>query len=77
MEYARQREVMMRYLYLGDALTDRALVGQPCDPVRRTDGKCILSTRTATALVQFSDGIRHVVKRRRLRLAEGAKARRP
>ena len=58
----------MRYVYLGDAMTDPALVGQPCDPVRRADGKCILSTRMAVALVVFADGVERVVKRRRLRV---------
>jgi hypothetical protein len=59
----------MRYVYLGDALTEASLVGQPCDPVRREDGKCIVSTRMATALVVFGDGRHRVVKRRRLRVA--------
>lgn len=58
----------MRYVYLGDAMTDAALIGQPCDPVRRADGKCIVSTRFATALVRFADGSERVVKRRRLRV---------
>jgi hypothetical protein len=58
----------MRYLYLGDALTDPALVNQPCDPVRRDDGKCIVSTKMAVALVVFADGLQRVVKRRRLRV---------
>lgn len=59
----------MRYVYLGDRLTDPALVGLPCDPVRRADGKCIVSVRMATALVRFADGVMRVVARRRLRLA--------
>lgn len=59
---------MSRYIYLGDAFTRADLVGQPCDPVRRADGKCIVSTRMATALVRFASGETHVVKRRRLRL---------
>ena len=58
----------MRYTYLGDALTDPSLVHQPCDPVRRADGKCIVSTRMATELVRFADGVHRVVKRRRLRV---------
>lgn len=58
----------MRYVYLGDKWTAPALRGQPCDPVRRADGKCILSVRMATALVRFADGALHVVKRRRLRV---------
>ena len=58
----------MRYTFLGDRMTDPALVGQPCDPVRRVDGKCIVSTRMATALVVFWDGVPRVVPRRRLRV---------
>jgi hypothetical protein len=65
-----------RYVYLGDALTDPALVGQPCDPVRRADGRCIVSTKFATALVVFADGLERVVKRRRLRVVDRA-GRRP
>lgn len=60
----------MRYVYLGDKWTAPELVGRACDPVRRADGKCILSTRMATALVVFGDGARHVVKRRRLRVTK-------
>lgn len=33
----------MRYTYLGDKLTDPALMGMACDPVRRPDGKCIIA----------------------------------
>lgn len=58
----------MRYTYLGDAMTPDHLVGMQCDPVRRPDGKCIVSTKMATAMVSDKDGTRHVVKRRRLRL---------
>jgi len=58
----------MRYTYLGDNLTDPALIGMACDPVRRADGKCIVSQKMATALVIDSQGRKHVVKRRRLRL---------
>lgn len=57
-----------RYTYLGDRGTREALVGMQCDPVRRPDGKCVLSTRMATALVVDSDGVMHVVARRQLRL---------
>ena len=59
---------MMRYTYLGDKLTATALVGMQCDPVRRDDGKCVVSVKMATALVVDADGVKHVVKRRRLRL---------
>jgi hypothetical protein len=58
----------VKYVYLGDRMTDLALVNQRCDPVRRPDGKCIVSTRFATALVRFADGSERVVKRRRLRV---------
>lgn len=58
----------MRYTYLGDRLTDAALVGMQCDPVRREDGKCIVSIRMATALVEDAQGKRYVVLRRRLRV---------
>ena len=57
-----------RYTYLGDRQTRPGLVGMQCDPVRRPDGKCVVSVRMATALVEDADGRRHVVKRRRLRL---------
>ena len=62
----------MRYVFLGDRLTDPVLVGQACDPVRREDGKCIVSVRMATALVRFADGVERVVPRRRLRVQGGA-----
>ena len=55
-----------RYTYLGDCMTDPALVGAPCDPVRRADGKCIVGG--SKQLVRFATGVEHVVLRRRLRL---------
>ena len=58
---------MHRYIYLGDRFTDRSLVGVPCDPVRRADGKCVVG-RNSTQLVRFCDGSEVVVLRRRLRL---------
>lgn len=58
----------MRYTYLGDKLTDPALVGLQCDPVRRPDGKCIISVKLAQALVVDAGGNKHNVLRRRLRL---------
>ncbi|MFH1834222.1 MAG: hypothetical protein ABH877_04285 [bacterium] len=57
----------MRYVYLGDRLTDPRLVGEKCDPVRRADGKCIKSLM-ATQLVHFASGEDHVVLARRLRV---------
>ena len=59
---------MSRYTYLGDRLTAPALKGMQCDPVRRADGKCVLSVRMATALVVDERGTAHVVLRRRLRV---------
>ena len=57
-----------RYTYLGDRQTRSDLRGVLCNPVRRPDGKCVVSTRMATALVELADGTRVVVARRRLRL---------
>lgn len=59
---------MTRYSYLGDKMTDPALIGMQCSPVRRADGKCIVSIPMATALVETEDGRRYNVLRRRLRL---------
>jgi hypothetical protein len=61
---------MTRYTYIGDKLTAPELVGMQCNPVRRADGKCVISVKMATALVETEDGKRHVVLRRRLRLNE-------
>jgi len=61
---------MMRYTYLGDKQTDPALIGMACDPVRRDDGKCIVSIKMATALVIDQQGRKHIVLRRRLRLSK-------
>jgi hypothetical protein len=58
----------MRYTYIGDKLTASSLIGLQCNPVRRADGKCIISIKMATALVEGADGERYVVLRRRLRL---------
>lgn len=58
----------MRYTFLGDKQTRPELVGMQCKPVRRDDGKCIVSTKMATALVEDKQGRRYVVPRRRLRL---------
>ncbi len=58
----------MRYTYLGDKLTDPALVDMQCDPVRDARGKCIVSAKMATALVVDAKGKQYVVLRRRLRL---------
>ena len=61
----------LRYIYLGDALTRPDLRGMECDPIRRPDGRCIVSTPLASAMVVFATGERAVVMRRRLRLTRG------
>ncbi|MGH2683008.1 MAG: hypothetical protein ACRDIX_07225 [Actinomycetota bacterium] len=61
----------MRYVYLGDRWTDKRYRGQACDPVRRSDGRCIVSG--SRQLVQLADGRRVVVNRRMLRLKEKAR----
>lgn len=58
----------MRYTYLGDKLTEDALRGMQCDPVRRADGRCVVGVRMASALVVDEQGRQWVVLRRRLRL---------
>ena len=58
----------MRYTYLGDRATRPELCGMQCDPVRRPDGKCVVSVPLASALVVDAEGTRHVVARRRLRV---------
>jgi len=58
----------MRYIYLGDRFTREELRGVECDPVYRKDGRSIVSTKRASALVVLRSGERHVVARRRLRL---------
>lgn len=60
----------MRYTYRGDKLTTPEMIGMQCDPVRRPDGKCIVSVKMATALVVDEHGNKHVVLRRRLKLNE-------
>lgn len=56
----------MRYVYLGDRATDPSLKNQPCEPVRRADGKCIRGR--GSQLVRFADGLARVVIARRLRV---------
>lgn len=57
---------MSDYIYLGDRHTDPALKKQPCNAVRREDGKCIRG-KNSNMLVQFQDGTKHVVVGRLLR----------
>lgn len=64
----------MRYTYLGNKLTEPALVNLQCDPVKRPDGKCIVSVKMATALVIDSSGNKYVVLRRKLRLNKKGEA---
>lgn len=65
----REQGGEVRYIYLGDRHTRPELRGVACDPVRRDDGRCIVGKRLASAMVVLDDGTRHVVARRRLRLA--------
>jgi hypothetical protein len=58
----------LRYVYLGDRFTASRYRNQPCDPVRRPDGKCIVSG--GKAFVTFDGEDRVAVVRRRLRLTE-------
>jgi hypothetical protein len=60
----------MRYLYLGDRLTDSKYALRICDPVRRADGKCVIGR--SKQLVTFEDGTLAVVLRRRLRVRKDA-----
>ena len=71
----RSRYYKPRYIYLGDRMTRADLKGKWCDPVRREDGKCIVSNRMATQMVKFYDGELSIVARRRLRLLEKWEAR--
>lgn len=57
----------MRYTYLGDKLTRGELKGAQCDPERRSDGR-VIRGRNRNQLVRMSDGTRHVVVGRRLRV---------
>jgi hypothetical protein len=55
------------YVYLGDKMTDPALVGAVCCAVTRDDGKCIIG-KLGTMLVRFAgETDARVVLRRRLR----------
>ncbi len=63
-----------RYVYLGDRLTRPDLIGRLCNPVCNAAGNCVVSTRSASALVEFDGGTRCVVMRRRLRLTPEARA---
>ena len=58
----------MRYIYHGDKLTTPEIKGMHCDPVRKANGKCIISYKMQTALVVDEQGRKHVVLRRLLRL---------
>lgn len=58
----------MRYTYLGDKLTSPKLIGMICNPILDERGKCIISQKMASALVEDEQGNRYVVMRRKLRL---------
>jgi hypothetical protein len=60
--------VAVRYVYLGDKLTDPLLVGLECDPIRRADGKCLVGRKPRNQAVRFENGREAVVLARRLRL---------
>ena len=55
-----------RYTYLGDRMTDPALVGRRCAAVLRPDEKCILG-RSAMLVLFDGEDVPRVVQRRRLR----------
>ena len=56
----------MRYIYLGDKLSDEKLRGMQCDPVKNAREKCVVGRKMATALVIDEHGQKQVVLRRRL-----------
>lgn len=56
----------MEYIYLGDKLTDPEIKSTKCKAVRRSNGKCYRS-KLSTMLVEFENGIKHIVLARRLR----------
>lgn len=56
----------MRYVYLGDALTDPLLVNRPCTPVIGANGHAVATPKRTLQLVRFEDGSEHVVLGRRL-----------
>lgn len=49
-------------------MTTPELRGMQCDPVRKPNGKCIMSFRMQTALVVDEQGKKYVVLRRLLRI---------
>jgi len=59
----------MRYCYHNKLYRQ---CGEPhgvfCDPVRRPDGKCVVTKKTGKQLVDFGDGARCWVIRRNLRI---------
>lgn len=58
-----------RYVYTNKLYREHgAIHGTRCNPVRREDGKCCVSTRHA--LVTFENGEQAIVIRRCLRLVE-------
>jgi len=70
---ARRAPMAAKYVYLGAKGTDPKWVGQPCNPVLRPDGKCIVGRQGGprNQLVRFNCGTEVVVSARRLRLTSG------
>lgn len=58
---------MSDYIFKGDKFTDPSLKGQPCDAVRRPDGKCIVGRRGKVGMLVSFNGTLVVVNRRLLR----------
>lgn len=56
----------MTYIYHGDKLTDPELKKKPCNAIKKSNGKCIRG-RNSNMLVEFENGIKHVIMARLLR----------
>ena len=56
---------IMKYTYLGDRHTDPSLKGMQCDPVLRSDGKCIRSRMGTMVVTDGSE--KNIVLARRFR----------
>jgi hypothetical protein len=56
----------MEYTYKGVKLTDPDLKGKLCKAIRKPNGKCIRGKK-GTMLVEFENGIQHVIVGRFLR----------
>lgn len=60
----------MRYTYVGRPGRITGRYGQPCNPVRRADGRCIMGRKPRNQLVVFADGALACVPARCLRLTK-------